>query len=179
MSHVDIDDNFFEIGGHSLLAVRLVSEMESRLGVALPPATLFQQGTIRQQAALLRGWNAEPEWSPLVAIQPRGSRPPLFLVHGIGGEVLWSGRLARHLGEDQPLYGLRARPQPENGVWPSIEQIAASYVQAVRRQTPTGPYRIGGYSGGGLIAYEMAQQLTGAGETVDLLLMIDRPGGTR
>src|SRR6185436_11611363 len=93
---LDIDDNFFELGGHSLLAVRLVSEIASRFGVEVPLATLFEHGTIRTQARLLRQREIEPEWSPLVSIQPHGSKPPLFLVHGIGGEVLSYGLLARH-----------------------------------------------------------------------------------
>jgi thioesterase domain-containing protein/acyl carrier protein len=166
----DIDADFFEIGGHSLLAVRLVWEVESRLGVALPPASLFQHGTIRKQAQLLREPGSELSWSPLVAIQPNGAKPPLFLVHGIGGEVLSYGPLATHLGQDQPLYGLRARANVESGASPSVEEMAASYVAAVRRQCP-GPYHIGGYSGGGLIAYEMAQQLRRAGQQVSLLLL--------
>jgi len=166
----DIDADFFEIGGHSLLAVRLVWEVESRLGVALPPASLFQHGTIRKQAQLLREPGSELAWSPLVAIQPNGTKPPLFLVHGIGGEVLSYGPLATHLGQDQPLYGLRARANVESGTGSSVEAIAASYVAAVRRRWP-GPYHIGGYSGGGLIAYEMAQQLRRAGQEVSLLLL--------
>jgi thioesterase domain-containing protein len=102
-------------------------------------------------------------------------------VHGIGGEVLSYGLLARHLGTDQPIYGLRAQTRPEHGVWPTVEEMAARYIAAIRRLKTAGPYRIGGYSGGGLVAYEMARQLMESGDGMALLVMLDRgnPRGQR
>ena len=176
---VDIDDNFFERGGNSLGAVRLSSELESRFGVALPITALFEHGTIREQARLIAQAGQSAEWSPVMAIQPAGTRPPIFLVHAIGGDVFFYASLAEHLGKDQPVYGLRARFEEGARFFSSVEEMASTYVRAIRRMVPSGPYRLGGYSGGGLIAYEMAQQLRSAGEEVSRLVMIDcsPPGG--
>jgi aspartate racemase len=181
VASVDIDDDFFELGGHSLLAVRLSSELESRFGIAVPIATLFQHGTIRAQARLVAQPGQATEWSPIVAIQPSGTRPPFFLVHAIGGEVLSYASLAAHLGKDQPVYGIRARLEEGARFFSSVEEMATTYVRGIRRMFPSGPYRLGGYSGGGLIAFEIAQQLRAAGEEVSLLAMIDcsAPGGAR
>lgn len=181
VSTVDIDDDFFELGGHSLLAVRLSSELESRFGIAVPIASLFQHGTIRAQARLLAQSGQAAEWSPVVAIQPFGTRPPFFLVHAIGGEVLSYASLAAHLGKDQPVYGIRARLEEGARFFTSVEEMAATYVRGIRRMFPSGPYLLGGYSGGGLIAFEIAQQLRAAGAEVSLLAMIDcsAPGGAR
>jgi thioesterase domain-containing protein len=117
-------------------------------------------------------------WSPLVPIQPRGTRPPLFCVHALGGEVLGYYRLARELGADQPLYGLQARPVDAGATEApriSIEETAAEYVDAVRSLQPAGPYLLAGYSFGGVVAFEMARQLTSAGQEVALLAILDQP----
>ena len=178
---IDPDDNFFELGGHSLLAVRVVAEVESRLGVTLSPVTLFQHGTIREQCRLILQRHQTIEWSPLVAIRHGGSKPPLFLVHAIGGEVLSYAPLAARLGDDQPVFGLRVRTENGVPVHSTVEKMAEYYIQAIGRVRPNGPYHIGGYSGGGLIAYEMARQLRRLGEEVALLAMIDcsAPGRPR
>jgi thioesterase domain-containing protein len=159
----------------------LSSELESRFGIAVPIATLFQHGTIRAQARLVAQPGQATEWSPIVAIQPSGTRPPFFLVHAIGGEVLSYASLAAHLGKDQPVYGIRARLEEGARFFSSVEEMATTYVRGIRRMFPSGPYRLGGYSGGGLIAFEIAQQLRAAGEEVSLLAMIDcsAPGGAR
>ncbi len=176
---IDPDDNFFELGGHSLLAVRVVAEVEARLGVTLSPVTMFQHGTIREQCRLILEPCQALDSSPLVAIRHGGTRPPLFLVHAIGGEVLSYEPLAARLGADQPVFGLRV--QTENGVpaHTTVEEMAEHYIRAIRRVRPTGPYHLGGYSGGGLIAYEMARQIELAGERVALLAMIDCPAPGR
>ncbi|HSK81566.1 MAG TPA: condensation domain-containing protein, partial [Thermoanaerobaculia bacterium] len=114
-------------------------------------------------------------WSPLVPIQPLGSRTPLFCVHALGGEVLTYYRLARELGTGQPVYGLQARPLEEHAEAPQamIEEMAAGYLEAVRSLQPAGPYLLAGYSFGGVVAFEMARQLTLAGEEVALLALLD------
>ncbi len=174
----DIDDDFFAVGGHSLLAVQLAAEIQSRFAISLPITAVLEHRTIRHQAqhlaARLSQSDEGVEWSPLVALQPKGARPPLFLVHAIGGEVLSYLTLARHLGDGQPTYGIRGRTERGPDWCTSVEEIAAAYVQAIKRAAP-GPYYIGGYSGGGLIAYEMAQQLLKAGDQVALLAIIDCP----
>jgi aspartate racemase len=171
---IGIRDNFFDLGGHSLLAARLMHRIEQTLGHRLPLAALLQAPTVEQFAALLRqeGWSAA--WSSLVAIQPEGSRPPFFCVHGVGGNVVGFRDLARHMGPDQPFYALQ--PQGLDGKRPcmtSVAEMAESYLREIRRVQPEGPYRIGGYSFGGLVAYEMAQQLRAHEQDVSLLALFD------
>lgn len=171
---VGVTDNFFELGGHSLLAIRLFALIERRLGTRLPLATVFQGATVEDLARVLRLRATHRPQSPLVAIQPGGSKLPLFLVHPAGGHVFPYLHLARFLGSDQPCYGLQARGL-EDGQDPHtrIEDMAASYVQAIRTVQPTGPYLLGGWSMGGVVAFEMAQQLRAQGQIVGLLAMFD------
>jgi aspartate racemase len=171
---LSIRDNFFDLGGHSLLAVRIVAEIETLLNRRLPLATLYKAPTIEKLAQILRGEVSSPGWSPLVTIQPAGSRPPLFCMHGAGGTVLIYRDLSRHLGLDQPFYGLQS--QGLDGSRPpleTIEEMATLYISEIRRAQPRGPYFLGGYCGGGTIAYEVAQQLQADGEQVALLALFD------
>ena len=174
VSSVGLDDNYFDLGGDSPLAVQLFAQIDKAFKVKLPLATLFEAPTISDLARILRQKAPTLDWSPLVAIQPVGSRPPFFCVHGAGGHVLIYRDLSLHLGLDQPFYGLQA--QGFDGKYPpltQIEDMAALYVREIRRVQPDGPYFIGGYCLGGTIAYEMAQQLREQGEQVALLAMFD------
>ena len=171
---ISVKHNFFELGGHSLLAVRLMHRMEQALGKKLPLATLFQAPTIEQLAVLLRqdGWS--PAWSSIVPVQPRGSKPPFFLVHGLGGAVLMFRDLARHLAPDQPVYALQA--QGIDGKHPChtrIEDMAAHYIKEVRTIQAEGPYFLGGLSFGGTVAFEMARQFHAQDQGVALLALLD------
>ncbi len=171
---VGIRDNFFELGGHSLLAARLMHRIEQQLGQRLPLAALLQAPTVEQLSGLLRQEKWSSSWSSLVSLQPEGSRTPFFCVHGVGGNVLGFRDLARHLGTDQPFYALQ--PLGLDGrreCLTSIPEMAARYIQEIRRVQPEGPYRIGGYSFGGLVAYEIAQMLEAQGERVALLALFD------
>lgn len=171
---IGINDNFFELGGHSLLAVRLMAQIHKQIGAELPLASLFQGATIAHQATLIQQPLQQLPWSPLVAIQPTGSKPPFFGVHPIGGNVLCYLDLAQALGPDQPFYGLQALDPAEAGEHEvHIEAMASEYIDALQTVQRTGPYLIGGWSFGGLVAFEMAQQLRHRGETVGLLVLFD------
>ena len=171
---INLQDDFFELGGHSLLAVRLFAQLEKVFGKNLPLATLFQAPTIEKLSKVLRdeGWQAP--WASLVPIQPQGSKPPFFCVHAVGGNVLSLRDLAHHLGTDQPFYalqsqGLNGKQKPPE----QVEEMAGYYIDEIRTVQPEGPYYLGGQSSGGLIAFEMAQQLHAQGEQVVVLALID------
>ena len=173
VKRVGIRDNFFELGGHSLLAVRIVAEIEKAFRIKLPLATLLQASTIGDLADVLRAKDWKPSWNSLVALRPGGSRPPLFLMHAHGGNVLEYYQFASRLEADQPVYALQARGLDGNlKKGESLEMIAAAYVKDLQTFQPHGPYFLGGFCFGGLLAYEAAQQLTRAGEEVALLVLI-------
>jgi amino acid adenylation domain-containing protein len=171
---VGVTDNFFELGGHSLAAVRLFALIEKRLGKKVPLATVFRGATVEHLANILQRRTEAAPPSSLVAIQPAGSRRPLFLIHPAGGHVFPYAHLARHLGSDQPCYGLQARGlEEEQEPHSRIEDMAAYYIEALRTVQPTGPYLLGGWSMGGIIALEMAQQFHAQGQRVALLALLD------
>jgi amino acid adenylation domain-containing protein len=174
VSTVGITDNFFNLGGHSLLALSLIAEVQKRFGRMLPLATLFEEGTVEHLARVVREQRTPASASPLVAIQPGGSRQPVFFVHVGSGNVLCYLDLARHLGDDQPFYGLQD-PSLSGAAPPfgSIEEMASAYVRHLRALQTAGPYVLGGWSFGGLVAFEMACQLTAAGQEVALLAVLD------
>jgi thioesterase domain-containing protein/acyl carrier protein len=168
------DQNYFDLGGDSSLAVQMFAQIEKSFKVKLPLATLYEAPTIEELAKILRGETAASGWSPLVAIQVAGSRPPFFCMHGAGGTVLMYRDLSRHLGDDQPFYGLQS--QGLDGSCPpltKVEEMAALYVKEIRRVQPHGPYFLGGYCMGGTVAFEVAQQLYAEGEPVALLALFD------
>jgi amino acid adenylation domain-containing protein len=170
---VGVTDNFFELGGHSLLAVSLFGQIEKTFGKTLPLATLFQSPTIERLAETLRqGW--KPSWSSLVPIQPHGSKPPIFGIHGIGGNILKHVNLAPYLPADQPFYGLQSQGlDGKQSPLTSVEEMAAHYLEEIRALQPEGPYHFWGYSFGGLIAFEMARQIHAQGGTMGILGMLD------
>ena len=179
VSPVGVDDDFFALGGHSMLALRAMTDVRRRFGVDLPLSALFEHPTVAGLARLLDGGadgaaEAGEGASPLVAIQPHGDRVPVFFVHPVGGQVLCYTDLARQLGPDQPFYGLQARDLATAAGEPvTVQGMAAEYVAAIRRVRPRGPYLLGGWSFGAFVAFEMARQLTEAGEEVPLLALLD------
>jgi aspartate racemase len=171
---VGIRDNFFEIGGHSLLAARLMHRIGRVLKRRLPLTLLLQAPTIDQLAAMLGRDQWSGHWSSLVPMQPEGSRPPFFCVHGVGGNVLGFRELARLMGPDHPFYGLQTHGlDGKQRCFARIEEMAAHYIDELKTVQPEGPYFIGGYSFGGMVAYEMAQQLRERDEQVGLLALLD------
>lgn len=174
MRPVSVEESFFDLGGDSLIAARMFAELERSTGRAMPLATLFEHPTIRALAKALETTATRSGWSSLVPIQPRGTRPPLFLVHGAEGNVLLYRQLAESLGTDQPVFGLQSRGL--DGTSPpaaTIEEMAADYVAEVLRHDPRGPYRLGGYCMGGAVAMEMAHRLADMGREVRLLALIE------
>jgi amino acid adenylation domain-containing protein len=181
---VGIHGNFFEIGGRSRLGAQVFGLIADRLGKVLPLAALFSAPTIAGLAALVDGDSGPESWSPLIPI--RATRPgmgqPLFCVHPLGGHVLTYRDLARRLGPDVPVYGLQAagldgRRPPLS----SVEDMAEHYLAEIRQVQRHGPYALGGFSFGGLVAFEMARRLTARGEGVSLLALLDTqfPEGAR
>jgi len=174
LERVSCSANFFEVGGQSLSAVSLFAKIEHEFGKKLPLATLFNAPTIEALATVLQGEDGRGSWSSLVAISPSGSKPPLFLVHGAGGNVLLYRNLAQYLAPDVPLYGLQSKGLDGKSQPPSaVEEMADCYVRELRTIRPKGPYYLGGYCLGGTIAYEMAQILHRQGEEVPLVAMLD------
>jgi amino acid adenylation domain-containing protein len=173
---IGIRDNVFDLGVHSLTAAELSFKVEEEFGTQLPPGPLFHAPTIEQLAGLLRCNERSTRWSSLVPIQPRGTQPRLFCVHGGAGTVLLYQDLARHLGEDQPVFGLQMRGLFGNGAPQTrTEAMAAHYIQEIRSLQPNGPYLLAGYCFGAIVAFEMAQQLRDSGEEVSALVVFNGP----
>ena len=170
---IGVNDNFFELGGHSLLAVRIIAGIEKVFGKRLPLATLVQAPTVARLAEVLRRDNWTPSWSSLVPMRAGGSKPPLFLIHAHGGNVLEYQPLVKELEADQPVYALQARSLDGSiSEGHTLEEMAAAYLREIRSLQPAGPYFLGGFCFGGLVALEAAQQLLATGEQVGLLVLI-------
>lgn len=171
---VGIYDNFFDLGGNSLLTVHLMKQIYKHFERELPLSSLFLNPTIESLATALSTKADSLPWSPLVPIQPAGSSPAFFCVHPIFGVVFPYYELAQNLGKNQPFYGL----QPigldgKSSPLTRIEDMATHYIEALRTVQPKGPYFLGGWSFGGWVAFEMAQQLQNSGEEVALLAVLD------
>lgn len=165
------DEDFFALGGTSLQAVRVFTRIRDRLGVDLPLSVLIEAPTIAELAAIVD--DPGKHFEPLVLMRPGNDGPPLFLVHSIWGDVLGMRQIAVAMSGDVPVYGLRARGLQGEEPQGSVEEMAATYVEVIRRQQPRGPYRIAGHSFGGLLAFEIARLLTEQGEEIAWLGLID------
>jgi amino acid adenylation domain-containing protein len=176
LKQVSVRDDFFELGGDSLLGVAMLVEIEQRTGHRLPVGFMQQMRTVERLAARLdqMGKCCRPALdSPLVGIQPRGTRTPLFLVHGVGGGMLWGyENLSRHLGTDQPVFAFKPCDADRLDEFDTVRKIATQFVRELRRFQPEGPYALGGYCFGGNVAHEMACLLDQEGQSVSLVALI-------
>jgi acyl-CoA synthetase (AMP-forming)/AMP-acid ligase II/thioesterase domain-containing protein/acyl carrier protein len=174
-SEVGIDDDFFALGGDSLLAVSAFVDVEYCLGKTLRLATLFDAPTIRQLAKIVRSDDEPVKNSTAVAVQSKGKRSPLFFMSGWGSQILVLEALSRELGDDQPFFAIDPTViEVGPGETLTVEQVAARIIEDMRHVQPVGPYNLAGYSMGGKFVWEIAQQLQAAGETVSLLALLDR-----
>jgi acetoacetyl-CoA synthetase len=172
-SPIGVHDNFFDLGGDSLLAVNLFFEIEQAFGREMPPVMIYQAPTIAALAAELELPSAS-RLPALVLLKPGNNEPPIFIAHGLGGSVIDFYQLVKYIDSPQPIYGMQARGI--DGVdepFDRIEDLAQFYLNAIKEVQPHGPYYLVGYSLGGLVTLEMAQRLTQGGEQVALLALLE------
>ncbi len=170
---IGIDDNFFEMGGTSIMAVKVIAEIEKSTGKRFPLSVLFEYSTVEKFAKLLNE-GGEIDSDCIVPIKSNGSKVPLFIVHGGGLDVLYFANMSKHLDEEQPLYGLQGVGSRGFDDWyESIEDMAANYIQAIVKINPDGPYALAGYCVGGIVAFEMTRQLKDQGKEVSLTVLLD------
>ena len=167
---IGVHDNFFDLGGHSLTGIQLLARIEQRLGNVIPLKNLFLAPTIALMAELIQDRTTLPAWTHLLPVQPEGSRVPLFCVHGDEANIF----LPKYLGNDQPFYGISHQGDDGKAIrLTTVVDMAAHFIKEIRTVRPHGPYLLSGYSFGGIIAYEIAQQLVAAGEEVPVLVLFD------
>lgn len=174
------DADFFDLGGHSLLALELADEVEKLFGLKITLPELLDSPTLEGLIQLVSERPGQRPWPALVPFKTDGSKTPLFIVHGLGGVVIELREFARTLDPDRPAYALQARGV--DGISPRqrrVEDMAATYIEEIRHVRPNGPYVLCGYSMGGIVAFEMAQQLASGGSRVEALILIDTPAPLR
>ncbi len=175
LDRVGLDDDFFMLGGDSLLAAELFLHIQKDLGQDLPLSTLVQAPKLESLAARLVARDVDRAWTSLVPLRSAGRRKPFFCIHGGLGNVLVFTAIAQNLDADRPFYGLQWNGLDGKRGATSIETMAAAYLREIRSVQPKGPYLLGGFCAGGLIALEIAQMLRVDGEAVDLVVLFDTP----
>ncbi|MBE9069778.1 HAD-IIIC family phosphatase [Leptolyngbya cf. ectocarpi LEGE 11479] len=176
MDRISLSDNLFDLGNTSLLSVSAFAAIEEMFGQRLPMTILLDAPTIEELAIVIDAENTQDVWKPLVAGRRTGNKQPIYIVHGGYGDVLSTAQIINCLDDDQPVYILRAIGLDGQQLpLTSIEAMAAAYISAIKEEQPLGPYQLCGQCAGGIVAYEMAQQLTAQGETVNFLGLLDSP----
>jgi thioesterase domain-containing protein/acyl carrier protein len=173
---IGVNDNFLELGGNSLLAAQLAMRIEKETGHSVPTATLFQAPTVEQLALKLENRTYTHAWSRIVELrQGNGSAAePLFCIHWLDAKLVTFYKIASCLRDDRPVYGLQpGGPVEHESAFPTIAEMAAIYLREIQAFHPRGPYHLAGSCLGGVVAFEIAQQLVAAGQQVELLVMID------
>jgi thioesterase domain-containing protein/acyl carrier protein len=174
VQQISLEDDFFDLGGHSMIAVQVMTQLETETGRRLPLSTLMTHSTIQKLASLFAAEKPATSWKSLVPIRPEGSKVPIYIIHGIGLNLLNFNSLVSYMDPDQPIYGLQARGlDGTDEPFDRMEDIAAFYISEILQQNPDGPYAIAGYSFGGYVALEMAQQLQHMCKSVKMLAMFD------
>jgi len=169
-----IDDDFFDLGGHSLKAVQLMAEIKKLKDINIPLASLIQNSTVRTFAPLLTSEDKDSFWQCLVPIRPKGTKTPLFLIHGAGLNVLLYQSLTHHLKDDRPIYAFQAKGlDGSRELSNNIEEMADDYIEEIKKVQPNGPYMLLGFSLGGFIAFDMAKKLANKGNEVSFAGVID------
>ena len=168
---IDIYSDFFELGGHSIIGIKVIASIEEKIGTKLPLSILMVYPTIEKLATFIDKDIEKVTWSSLVPIRTEGTKTPLYMVHGAGHNILFFNSTAKHLDENQPVYGLQSKGLNGTDIpLDKVEDMAAHYISEIN---PSGPYALGGYSFGGVVAYEMARQLVAQGKTVETVALID------
>ena len=176
-SPIGVTEDFFEMGGTSMLAVKLLALIEQKLKINLPPVALLQNPTIGALAQILNKDRLSPSWSALVPLRTRGSKPPIFCMHAGGGHVYFYHALSKYMDEDQPVYSMQ--PVGLDGISPyhkSIKTMAADYLKEIRSVQPKGPYALLGTCFSNAVCLEIAHQLRKMGEAISLLVIVDSGG---
>jgi thioesterase domain-containing protein/aryl carrier-like protein len=172
-SSIAVEDNFFDLGGDSSLALQLFNEIAHASGRELPPVMIYQAPTIVALASLLEQ-DTTPRFPPLILLKAGTAEPPVFITHGLGGSVMDFFQVVKHIRTPNPIHGMQAKGiDGTEEPFDRIEDMAQFCLDAIRQVQPHGPYLLAGYSLGGLVMLEVAQLLTADGEKVALLAMLD------
>ena len=174
-SRVGLDDSFFALGGHSLLAIQLISKISDTTGISLPIRAIFEHQTVTALSEQLGMKRCQFEYQPLIALRVADlESPQIFCVHPAGGYATVYAELARQMPFECSVYGVQARGLGQGEAsFESLEEMLSSYLSAIIRQQPRGPYCFVGYSSGGIIAYELALRLSARGEAIKFVVLLD------
>ncbi|MCW8930409.1 MAG: amino acid adenylation domain-containing protein, partial [Gammaproteobacteria bacterium] len=177
ISKIGINDSFFDLGGHSLIAVKLIAQIEEQFNCKLPIVQLMQTPTIADIADYLDQDGAEDRVnSQLVLLQDGGDNTPVFCIHGVGGNIHTFTSFAKHIGTDRAFYAIQSSGLIENSkIQNSISEMVNSYVQEIETISPDGPLILSGHSMGGVIAFEIASYFRQKGRVVEQLILLDSP----